>query len=96
MNCSGSLGHQHPDWQQMILSVFQAVSDLLIEVLGKEFNFLTSLMTDTPQQAGQVNGFFSDLMRHLGGQVEPDRGVIPAARRGLACACAGSRYRFLV
>ncbi|MFF7938486.1 hypothetical protein ACFZC5_02165 [Nocardia gamkensis] len=59
-----SLGHQHPDWQQMILNVFQAVSDLLIQVLDKEFGFLTSL-TDTPQQASQVNGFFSDLMRRI-------------------------------
>ncbi|MEU5761168.1 hypothetical protein [Nocardia sp. NPDC047648] len=57
-----SLGNQHPDWQQRILSVFQAVEDLLIEVLGKELGFLDSL---TPQQAGQVNGFFSGLMRHL-------------------------------
>ncbi|NKY28565.1 hypothetical protein [Nocardia gamkensis] len=60
-----SLGNQHPDWQQAILSVFQAVSDLLIEVLNKEFGFLTTLMTDTPQQAGQVNGFFSGLVRYL-------------------------------
>jgi hypothetical protein len=60
-----SLGNQHPDWQQTILSVFQAVDDLLIEVLGKEFGFLESLMSNTPQQAGQVNGFFSGLERYL-------------------------------
>lgn len=60
-----SLGNQHPDWQQTILSVFRAVDDLLIEVLGKEFGFLQSLMSNTPQQAGQVNGFFSGLARHL-------------------------------
>ncbi|MGK8503651.1 hypothetical protein [Nocardia asiatica] len=59
-----SLGHQHPDWQMMILNVFQAVTDLLIQMLDKEFGFLQSL-TDTPQQASQVNGFFSDLMRRL-------------------------------
>ncbi|WP_067810193.1 hypothetical protein [Nocardia beijingensis] len=59
-----SLGHQHPDWQMMILNVFQAVTDLLIDMLNKEFGFLQSL-TDTPQQASQVNGFFSDLMRRL-------------------------------
>ncbi|MEV6325601.1 hypothetical protein AB0M45_31190 [Nocardia sp. NPDC051787] len=60
-----SLGHQHPDWQVMILSVFGSVTDLQIDVLTKEFNFLQLLMSNTPQQEGQVNGFFSDLMRHL-------------------------------
>ncbi|MEU1960496.1 hypothetical protein [Nocardia sp. NPDC019304] len=60
-----SLGRQHPDWQAMILSVFEAVSDLQIDLLTKEFGFLQSLMSNTPQQAGQVNGFFSDLMRRL-------------------------------
>ncbi|MEU1998014.1 hypothetical protein ABZ511_26535 [Nocardia gamkensis] len=60
-----SLGNQHPDWQQMILSVFRAVDDLLTRVLDKEFGFLASLMSNAPQQAGQVNGFFGDLVRYL-------------------------------
>ncbi|MFE3230257.1 hypothetical protein [Nocardia sp. NPDC059228] len=60
-----SLDSQHPDWQQMIFNVFEAVTDLLIKMLDKEFGFLTSLKTNTPQQAGQVNGFFSDLIRQL-------------------------------
>ncbi|MGK8485743.1 hypothetical protein [Nocardia asiatica] len=60
-----SLGRQHPDWQTMILSVFEAVTNLQIDVLTKEFDFLRSLMSNTPQQAGQVIGFFSDLMRRL-------------------------------
>jgi hypothetical protein len=60
-----SLGNQHPDWQRTILSAFNAVSDLLTQVLGKELGFLESLMSNTPQQAGQVNGFFSGLARHL-------------------------------
>ncbi|WP_433760380.1 hypothetical protein [Nocardia sp. CA-135398] len=46
----------------MILNVFGAVSDLLNNVLSKEIGFLTSL-SNTPQQAGQVYGFFSDLAR---------------------------------
>ncbi|MEV0342555.1 hypothetical protein AB0H49_26350 [Nocardia sp. NPDC050713] len=60
-----SLGQQHPDWQQMIFYVFQEVSDLLIDVLNKEFGFLTLLKTNTPQQENQVNGFFSDLIRQV-------------------------------
>ncbi|MEU2043456.1 hypothetical protein [Nocardia niwae] len=60
-----SLGSQHPDWQGVIVSVFEAVTNLQLNLLTKEFDFLQSLMSHTPQQAGQVNGFFSDLMRHL-------------------------------
>ncbi|MGW5726476.1 hypothetical protein [Nocardia beijingensis] len=60
-----SLGSQHPDWQGVIVSVFEAVTDLQLNLLTKEFDFLQSLISHTPQQAGRVNGFFSDLMRHL-------------------------------
>ncbi|MCC3327648.1 hypothetical protein [Nocardia abscessus] len=60
-----SLGSQRPDWREMILSAFQAASDLLIEVLNREVGFLESLAENPTQQAGQVDEFFSGLARYL-------------------------------
>ncbi|WP_181722364.1 hypothetical protein [Nocardia gipuzkoensis] len=60
-----SLGSLHPDWREMILSAFQAASDLLIEVLTREVGFLESLAENPTQQAGQVDEFFSGLANYL-------------------------------
>ncbi|MGW4094460.1 hypothetical protein [Nocardia sp. NPDC004750] len=49
----------------MIVSVFEAVTNLQLNLLADEFDFLQSLISKTPQQAGQVNGFFSALMLRL-------------------------------
>ncbi|WP_433755663.1 hypothetical protein [Nocardia sp. CA-135398] len=60
-----ALGNQHPDWQQTIISVFQAVNNLLLNALDTECDFLTLLVSDTPHQAGRVNTFFGDLVSRI-------------------------------
>ncbi|WP_249644429.1 hypothetical protein [Nocardia sputi] len=59
------LGHQHPDWMQTILSVFNTVTDLLIDVLGREVDFLQSLPSNFGQQASRVFQTFGDLENRL-------------------------------
>ncbi|WP_280308912.1 hypothetical protein [Nocardia abscessus] len=49
----------------MILSAFNAVSDLLFDVMNKELGFLESLVSNTIQQASQVDEVFSGLAGYL-------------------------------
>ncbi|WP_280254022.1 hypothetical protein [Nocardia abscessus] len=60
-----NLGYQHPDWMETILSAFNAVSVLLSDVLSKEFGFFESLVSNTIQQASQVDEVFSGLAGYL-------------------------------
>lgn len=59
------LGHQHPDWMETILSVFNTVTDLLMDVLDREVDFLQSLPSNFDQQASRVYQTFGDLEKRL-------------------------------
>ncbi|MFI7669879.1 hypothetical protein [Nocardia sp. NPDC049526] len=60
-----SIGQEHPDLRQIILSVFTETSDLLQDVGQQELKFLESLRSDPSAQVGKVDGFFNDLTRYL-------------------------------
>lgn len=58
-----ALGQQHPAWRQTVVSVFNAISNLMGEVLDKELGFLLSLPSNlNPQASRKVEEFFSGVV----------------------------------